>query len=127
MSTALRTRSVPYLPIYRVTSPVPIREADECDVSQVQRLQDHVEIGSERVVVVSNRGFARPAEAATVIRDHTVAGLEQRSGLFLPRSPAERPPMNEHDGRPYAVIFVIEVDRCGILFPDTDHAHRCAP
>src|SRR5439155_19132165 len=73
----------------------PHREADECDASQVQRLQDHVEIGSERVVVVSNRGFARPAEAATVIRDHTVAGLEQRCGLFLPRSPAEWPPMNE--------------------------------
>ena len=33
----------------------PHREPDERHVSQVQGLQDHVEIGSERVVVVSGR------------------------------------------------------------------------
>src|SRR5580704_11357929 len=67
ISTALRTRSVPYFPIYRVTSPVPIEK------------------------------------------------------------PTSATPVNEHHGRTCAVIFVVEVDRRGILFPDGNHAHRCAP
>ena len=52
---------------------------------------------SLHIVIVPGAGLARSSEAAAVIRDHAMAGGEQRGGLLLPRVAVQRPAMDEHD------------------------------
>src|ERR1700731_5327351 len=82
-----------------------------------------IEIGRERIVIVPDARLARPAEAAAVIRDHAMAGCEQRGGLLLPRVAVQRPAMDEHDWRSGAVVLVVDIDGCGVFLTDFDVAH----
>jgi hypothetical protein len=47
-------------------------------------LEQRVQICGERVVVVAAGGLARAAEAAPVVADHAMAGVEQVALLSLP-------------------------------------------
>ena len=84
--------------------------SDERYAGQIQAAQQSIEIGRERIVVVPDAGLARSAEAAAVIRDHAMAGREQRGGLLFPRVTVQRPAMDEHDRRSGAVVLVIDLD-----------------
>ena len=82
---------MPYLPMYRVISPVPMECPTSETLGQIQGAQQSIEIGRERIVIVPDTGLAGPAEAAAVIGDHAMAGCEQRSGLLLPGVAVQRP------------------------------------
>jgi hypothetical protein len=47
-------------------------------------LDERVEVGGERVVVEAGRRVAGVAEAAAVVGDDAVAGVEQEPVLLLP-------------------------------------------
>src|SRR5690606_39112989 len=95
-------------------------EPDERDVLQVERAQQDVEVGGEGVVVVAPRRLAGPPEAAPIISDHPVSGVEQRRPLLLPGVPVEGVTVDEHDRTAGAVILVVEPDGSGVLGADGD-------
>jgi hypothetical protein len=102
-------------------------EADEGDVGEVQVGQQRVEVGGEGVVVVAVEGLGRLAEAAAVVGDDPVAGLDQRGDLGLPGLARQRPAVDEHDRAAGAVVLVVELDRGGVLGADGDRGHvRCS-
>jgi hypothetical protein len=53
-------------------------------VVQVQVLQERVEVGGERVVVIPGGGLAGVAEPAPVVGDDPVAGVQQHRDLLVP-------------------------------------------
>ncbi len=91
------------------------READECRVAQVEVLEQRGEVGCEGVVVVAVPGLRRRAEAATVVRDHPMTGVDQRRDLVLPRTPAERPTVDEDHRLAGAVVLVVELHIAAVL------------
>src|SRR5262245_34207779 len=82
-----------------------------------------MEVRGECVVVVAERGLARIAEAAAVVRDDAVAALEKRRKLFLPGASRERPAVNQDHRLPRAVVLVIEVDRARVFLSDRHVGH----
>lgn len=83
-------------------------EPDEDHVAQVEGLEDGVEVGRERVVVVPAADLARRAEPATVVSDHAVAGLEELALLERPAVPVEGVAVDEDDRLPGALVLVVE-------------------
>jgi hypothetical protein len=101
-------------------------EAHEDQVGQVQVGDQRVQVGGEGVVVVAGRGLAGLAEAAPVISDHPVAGLQQDAFLLLPGVPVQRVAVNQHDRLAGAVVFVVDLDVLGVLPADGDLSHCLA-
>src|SRR5438874_1898190 len=85
-------------------------EANQEDVGEVEGVQHGLEVRREGVVVVAGRGLARPPEAAAVVGDDAVPGLEQRRALLLPGVPVEGVAVDEDDRLTFAVVLVVEVD-----------------
>src|SRR5690348_11357909 len=83
-----------------------------------------MEIGGERVEVISGAGPARGAEAAPVVGDHPVPGGEQGCLLLFPRVPVLRVAVDQHDRGTGPVIFLVDPDGGCILPPDGDKRHR---
>src|SRR5262249_44877412 len=86
-------------------------------------LEQLVEIGGEGVVVVARASLARTAEASAVVGNHAVPGGEERGRLLFPRCSAQRPPVDQDNGRSGPMVFVIEVDSRGILFAHSNRGH----
>ena len=99
------------------------RMTDERYIRKFQRVQQHIEIGGEGIVVVTGTWLAGPAKATTVVGDHAMARRQKSSGLLFPGIAVERPAMNEHDRQTGAVILVIEFDRGGVFPSDIYKAH----
>src|SRR5229473_891376 len=97
MSTALRTRLLPYFPRYLVTSPVPIENPTSATFFRSSFFNSFVEVGGKRVVVVADGGFTRPAEPPAIACDDAMPGGEERGRLLLPRRPTQRPPVNQNN------------------------------
>ena len=103
------------------------RVPDQRDAVQAELVDQHLQVGRERVPVVAAGGLARLARAAAVVGDHPVAGREQRRHLLVPGPPAERVAVDEDDRRAAAVVLVVEVDGARVLGPDVHDGHRAAP
>ncbi len=99
------------------------READERHVPQVEVLDQRVQVGGERVVVVPVPRLARPTEAPAVVGDHAVACIDQCRHLMFPRPPAQRPPVDQDDRLPLPVVLVVELDLRAVLVPDRNLGH----
>jgi len=81
------------------------------------------QVGGERVVVVACRGLAGLAEAATVVGDRAVPGVEQRALLALPRAAVQGVAVDQDDRAAVPVILVVELDVRAVLGPDGDEWH----
>jgi hypothetical protein len=69
-------------------------------------VQQRLQIGGERVVVIAGGGLAGLAEAAAVVGDRAVARIEQRALLALPRMTVQRITVNQDDRLPAATLCV---------------------
>jgi hypothetical protein len=76
-------------------------------------VEQRLEVGGERVVVVALPGLRRVAEATAVVRDHAVAGVDQRRHLVLPRAPAQGPAVDQDNWTVALVAVVLEVQGDG--------------
>ena len=83
-----------------MTSPVPIEKPHRTMSSEVEVLEQRVQVGGEGVVVVADGRLARAAEAAAVVADAAVAGGEQLALLALPGVAVERVPWIRTTGWP---------------------------
>ena len=90
-------------------------------------VQQRLEIGGERVVVVARRGLAGLAEAAAVVADAAVAVREQHPLLALPRVAVERVAVDQDDRLAGAVVVVVDLDVGAVLGSDLDEWHALSP
>ena len=81
----------------------------------------------EGVVVVARGWLAGLAEPPSVIGDDPVARLQQDGKLFLPRSAAQGVPVDQDNGLPRAVVFVVKLDIARIFFSDRNVRHYESP
>jgi hypothetical protein len=63
------------------------------------------------------------AEAPAVVGDDPVARVDERRHLLLSGRPAQRPPVDQDDRAPRAVVLVVEIDAAGVLLTDFDVGH----
>src|SRR6516165_1050672 len=91
--------------------------------AQVQRFHQGVEVGGEGAVVVAGGRLAGLAEPAPVVGDHPVARLQQGGHLLVPRTAAERVPVDQDHRWTGAVVFVMQLDAGGVLLSDADVWH----
>ena len=101
------------------------READQSDVAEIEAVEQAGQVRGEGVVVVAVLRLVRVAEAAPVVGDHAVAGLDQCRHLLGPRRAAQRPSVDEHHRPAVAAgVGVVEGDSVGV---DLRHsAHPCS-
>ena len=99
------------------------READQDDVGQIEVLEQRVQVGRERVVVVTHRWLARATEPAAVIADTAITGGKQLALLALPRVAVERVAVDQHDRLAAAVVLVVNLDRSVVLGSNSDARH----
>ena len=97
------------------------READQHDVGQPEVVQQGVEVGGERVVVVPGRRLAGLAEPAPVVGDDPVPGGEQCPLLTFPGVPVQRVPVDQDDRLTLAVVLVVDLD-VGVVLRAYDDA-----
>jgi len=70
----------------------------------------------------------RAAETPVVsARLPPLPGADERRHLVFPGPAAQRPAVDEHDGRSRTVILVVELDRSAILGTDLQPGHRGPP
>src|SRR3546814_5096856 len=79
-------------------------------ILQVQCLRQRDQVGGVGIHVIAIVGLARPAMAATVMRDDTIASGIEKEHLVVPFVAAERPAMMEHDRLRIARTPVLEKD-----------------
>jgi hypothetical protein len=53
-------------------------------IRKIQRVQQHIEISGEGIVVVTRTWLAGPAKATAVVGDHAMARRQKSSGLLFP-------------------------------------------
>jgi hypothetical protein len=82
-----------------------------------------VEVLCERVVVVAGGWLAGLAEAPAVIGNDSVTSIQEDRDLLLPRSTAQRVPVDENDRLARAMVFVVKVDVARIFFSDCNVWH----
>jgi hypothetical protein len=80
------------------------------NVAEVQLVQQGLEVGGERVVVVTDRGLAGVPEPTAVVGDHTLTGIEEHGDLLLPGVAVEGIAVDQHHGLPRAMVLVVELD-----------------
>jgi hypothetical protein len=85
--------------------------ADERRVLKVEPVHQRLQVGGEGVVVVAGHRLARLPEPASVIRDHTVSGIDQHPDLLVPRPAAEWVAVDQYDRRSRAMVLVVQLDR----------------
>src|SRR4029077_6937695 len=89
----------------------------------VELVEQHLQVRGERVVVVAGRWPARVAEAAAVVGDDTMAGVEQHGELFVPGTAAQRVAVNQDDRLSRPVVLVMQLDVARVLLSDLDVRH----
>jgi len=94
---------------------------------QLQLGDQFVKVLREGVVVVARGRLAGFAEASTVVGDDPVAGLQQDGKLFLPRSTAQWVSVDQDNGLPRAVVFVVKLDVARIFFSGCHVRHGVSP
>src|SRR5712691_10359602 len=82
-----------------------------------------MEVGGEGVVVIPRCRAAGLAEAAPVVGDDPVPGVQQDRDLLVPGAAAERVAVDQHDGLAGAVILVVDLDVGAVLLADGDCGH----
>jgi len=107
-NTTLRSRSCPCFATVPGDLAAAHREADEGDVTQVERSEECRQVVGEGVVAGS--GLVGLAEPASVVVDHPVPRAGQRLDLVLPRLAAERPSVDQ-DHRAAGAAGVLVVQR----------------
>src|SRR5580704_15476550 len=98
-------------------------EADQGEIAQLQLGDQFAKVLGEGVVVVPRGWLAGLAEASPVIGDDPVPSLQQDGKLFLPRSTAQWVPVDQDNGLPRAVVFVVKLDVARIFFSDRNVRH----
>jgi hypothetical protein len=98
-------------------------EADEDHLAQVEGLEQYVQVGGERVVVVALGDLARIAEAAPVVSDDAISGGDELSGLQLPAVAVERIAVDQHHRLPLPLVLVVELDIGAVLRSHRDVSH----
>jgi hypothetical protein len=68
------------------------------------------------VEVVTIGYLRRAAVAASIMRDHPITFTEEEQHLRVPIVPAQRLTMTEHNGLPFAPVFVIDVNVTTVFF-----------
>src|SRR5207244_13088211 len=71
-------------------------------------------------------GLAGLTEAAPVVSDDPVPGLQQYAFLLLPGVPVQRVAVDQHHRLPGAVVLVVDPDGLRVLLPDGDLSHCLA-
>ena len=95
-------------------------------MAQVQVGNQGVQVGGEGVVVIAGGRLAGLPEAAAVVGDDPVPGLQQDAFLLLPGVSVERVAVDQHDRLPGAVVFVVDLDVFAVLPADSDLSHCLA-
>ena len=90
-------------------------------------LDQRLQIASEGVVVVAEGRLTRPAEAAAVVRDHSISIGEQLPLLAFPRVAIQRIAMDQNDRAAAPVVLVVDLDRGAVLGADGDIRHCFSP
>jgi hypothetical protein len=83
-----------------------------------------VQVGGEGVVVIADGGLAGLPEAAAVVGDDPVPGLQKDAFLLFPGVPVERVAVDQHDRLPGAVVLVVDLDVFAVL-PADGHLCHC--
>src|SRR5581483_4879485 len=86
-------------------------------------LEQSLEVGGERVVVVSDGWLAGGAEPAPVVADAAVARLQQHAFLAFPGVAVQRVPVDQHDGAAGPVVIEVDADVGAVLLSDGDVGH----
>jgi hypothetical protein len=67
------------------------------------------------------------AEPSTVVGDDPVTRSQQDRGLLLPRSTAQRIPMDQHCRPTGTVILILKIDVARIFLTDVNVRHKKLP
>ena len=93
-------------------------------ITQVEVLQQRVEVGGERVAVIADGGLAGQAEPAAVVGDDPAPRIEQVRDLFVPGAAAKRIPMDQHHGLASAMVLIVNLNVGRVLPADSHARHR---
>src|SRR5580700_153242 len=102
-------------------------EADQGEIVQLQLRDQFMKVLGEGVVVVARGWLAGLAEASSVVGDDPVTSLQQDGKLFLPRSATQWVSVDQDNGLPRAVVFVVKLDVARIFFSDSNVRHFESP
>ena len=97
----------------------PHREAHQRHIVQVELGEQHIEVSGQRVAVIPDTRPARVAEAAPVVGDDTVPGVQQGRLLLLPRMAIKQVTVNQHDRSARTMVLVVNPDSLGILMANS--------
>src|ERR1700756_2847192 len=77
-----------------------------------------LQIVSIMIHVVAAVGLSRAAMSASINGDDPITLGEEEQHLRVPIVCAEGPPMAEHDGLPFAPVFIIDLNVGSVFFPN---------
>jgi hypothetical protein len=103
------------------------REPGQGHVAQVKHVHEPAKVGGERVVVIADGRLAGGAEAAAVIGDDPVAGVQQRRELLLPGVAVQRVAVDQHHRPSAAVVLVVDLDPAGVSSPTLTYGMSFPP
>ena len=103
------------------------RKAGQDHLTQVELVDQGLEIGSEGVIVVAGGGLARVPEPPSVVGDHPPTGVEQDGQLLLPGVAVQRVAVDQHDRPAGTVVLVVQLYRGPVLLTDGDIWHGNLP
>ncbi len=98
-------------------------EPNQRELAQMEVTDELMEVFGKSVVVVARAWLARLAETTAVIGNDAMAGGQQRWNLPLPRSAAQRIPVDEYHRIAGAMVFVIETDVARIFLTNMNLGH----
>jgi hypothetical protein len=100
------------------------REPGEYDVlTEREMIEQRLQIGRERVVVITARGLAGLAEPPAVIADAAISVLEQHPLLALPGVAVERISVDQDDRLAGAMVVVVDLNVSTVFASDLYERH----
>jgi hypothetical protein len=94
---------------------------------QLQLGDQFVKVLREGVVVVARGRLAGFAEASTVVGDDPLTRIQEDRHLLFPRSTTQWVSVDQDNGLPRAVVFVVKLDVARIFFSDVNIWHFESP